>query len=384
MKIKLYYFDGPGIGEAIRLLLVKTHIKFEDIRLKYSDFAKYRDKFELKRLPVLDIDGKQYCQSKAILFFLGIKYDYLPEGVDEVYRVTFVMNTVEELMLKASYYLYPHFGSEDKKQLEQKNFIEVEGPLYMKALEKMLRMNKSDKFIVGSKYSIADFYILGAYEGLIYFKEWNEAFMHIIKDKYSLLYNYIQTRRQDFNLYYEITKTKLYYSPHSKGIEMIRIMLKKAGISFYEYKNEDTFEEDYLPVLEHETCLYKGNNIMKSIGYAFGYYPIDKSYKVYNITWWCEVWNELIQGCEDILKEHEDKEFITTRVPTLFEVMESKLKAGKSKEYVVGLGYTIADFYAVGVWREYITNPKLDQLKTIIATYPTLYNYCQIQHKLLP
>lgn len=60
--MKLYYFDGYGRAESIRMLLSHAKQEFEDIRLSKEEFAplKAEGKFEFGQLPGLEIDGVMY------------------------------------------------------------------------------------------------------------------------------------------------------------------------------------------------------------------------------------------------------------------------------------------------------------------------------------
>jgi glutathione S-transferase len=57
-----------------RLLLNHAGVKFEDIRFTMESWPELKDKFELKQVPVLEDNGKMYCQMNAILEYLGKKY----------------------------------------------------------------------------------------------------------------------------------------------------------------------------------------------------------------------------------------------------------------------------------------------------------------------
>jgi hypothetical protein len=48
MSIKLWYFDGYGRAEAIRMMLTYLEAPFEDIRLSFEEFGKLKaeGKFE--------------------------------------------------------------------------------------------------------------------------------------------------------------------------------------------------------------------------------------------------------------------------------------------------------------------------------------------------
>jgi glutathione S-transferase len=74
---KLYYFDLPGKGEAIRLALTYANIPFEDVRLDSDSFAKLKEDGTLAygQAPALEVtteNGRNMiCQSATILRYIG-------------------------------------------------------------------------------------------------------------------------------------------------------------------------------------------------------------------------------------------------------------------------------------------------------------------------
>lgn len=59
---KLYYFDGYGRGEPIRLLLNHVKLEFEDCRLTGEEFGKLKaaGKFEFGQVPAFEWEGTTY------------------------------------------------------------------------------------------------------------------------------------------------------------------------------------------------------------------------------------------------------------------------------------------------------------------------------------
>lgn len=77
---KLYYFDVYALGEPIRLLFTHAKVPFDDVRLNKDSFTelKNNDRLEFGQVPMLEVDGKRYTQSKAILRLLGKQHGYYP------------------------------------------------------------------------------------------------------------------------------------------------------------------------------------------------------------------------------------------------------------------------------------------------------------------
>jgi len=65
---KFIYFDGRGAAEIVRLLFKASNTAFEDERLSFDDWKGRKDNFtvSLNKMPILEVDGVQIPQSKAI------------------------------------------------------------------------------------------------------------------------------------------------------------------------------------------------------------------------------------------------------------------------------------------------------------------------------
>jgi len=76
-SFKLYYFDIPGKGEAIRLALTYANIPFEDVRMTADTFTALKENGTLLygQAPALEVtteNGKNViCQSASILRYIG-------------------------------------------------------------------------------------------------------------------------------------------------------------------------------------------------------------------------------------------------------------------------------------------------------------------------
>ncbi|VDO84943.1 unnamed protein product [Haemonchus placei] len=76
INYKLTYFDGRGPAEIIRQEKIVTVAgeDCEDVRVTFGDWPKLKEDMPFGQLPVLDIDGKQLCQSFAIVRYLAKQF----------------------------------------------------------------------------------------------------------------------------------------------------------------------------------------------------------------------------------------------------------------------------------------------------------------------
>lgn len=95
---RLIYFNSRGRAEPLRFLFALAEVEYEDVRLDHGEnWQAMKPKTPFGQVPVLDIDGFQLAQTKAIARYLGkefkmagrnnlesAKADMLVDGVDDV------------------------------------------------------------------------------------------------------------------------------------------------------------------------------------------------------------------------------------------------------------------------------------------------------------
>lgn len=68
-KLILTYFDGPGRGEPIRLAFKIGNVDFEDKQISFGEWPAIKPTTPAGQVPMLEVDGKKYCESLAILMY---------------------------------------------------------------------------------------------------------------------------------------------------------------------------------------------------------------------------------------------------------------------------------------------------------------------------
>ena len=68
--VKLVYFDAEARGEVARILLAAGNIHYEDSRISFAEWPKYKASTPFGQIPVLHWDGEELGQSWAINKFI--------------------------------------------------------------------------------------------------------------------------------------------------------------------------------------------------------------------------------------------------------------------------------------------------------------------------
>lgn len=90
-QYKLIYFNARGLGETIRFIFAYAGVDYEDERIKFDlalgpghnqqEWLPRKASTPFHQIPVLEVDGKQIGQSKAIARFLARRFNL--DGRDE-------------------------------------------------------------------------------------------------------------------------------------------------------------------------------------------------------------------------------------------------------------------------------------------------------------
>jgi glutathione S-transferase len=207
--MKLYYFDVYGRAEPIRVLLWHAKQEFEDVRMTQEQFAtlctENKVQLEFGQVPVLELDGKFYCQSHAILRMLGMKFGYYPADAEAAWKVDSTLDAISDVvtaMFKVT------FGPADQKDAAAKTFLTEYLPVWLAAIEARLKKNSDPHYFSGDKYTIADF----AFNGLLSSTFFNEGCefqkgLHEVIEKYETILAYGVHHKAVFQAYLDARPT---------------------------------------------------------------------------------------------------------------------------------------------------------------------------------
>ncbi|KYN30203.1 Glutathione S-transferase [Trachymyrmex cornetzi] len=160
---KLIYFDVTGLGEAIRFMLNYCGIKFEDVRFSFDEWSKYKPNMPMGQVPVLEIDGKQYHQSRAIGRFLAKKANLYGSNDFEAMEIDATVDSIEDIRQAMTLHYWeqdPAFKAKLKDTLFQKL------PMYLDVFEAQVKKNGG--YLVGGKkmYKLLYFNVTGLGESI--------------------------------------------------------------------------------------------------------------------------------------------------------------------------------------------------------------------------
>ncbi|XP_039274780.2 hematopoietic prostaglandin D synthase-like [Styela clava] len=151
-KYRIIYFNLMARAELARLILVQAGVEFEDVRVTQEEWAKMKPDTPFGQLPLLEVDGVQYCQSPAICSYLARKYNLLGKTPEETMRAEMIGFCMGDMMMKLP------FTEKDEKKKEEafkEAFTTVIPPLLQK-LEALLKQNDGGDGYFVSQLSTAD------------------------------------------------------------------------------------------------------------------------------------------------------------------------------------------------------------------------------------
>jgi glutathione S-transferase len=156
--MKVHYFGGYGRAECIRMALAHAKIAFENVNYSFGEefnALKQSGKLEFGQVPALEVDGKFYAQSYAVLRMIGIKHGYYPiDNAENAWRVDSTLDSINDL--SAAFYKAA-FADEASRPALMKTFMETTLSNWLAVMEKRIQANSSQKYFVGDKITIADF-----------------------------------------------------------------------------------------------------------------------------------------------------------------------------------------------------------------------------------
>lgn len=173
---RLTYLDMRGIAEPIRACFRIGGIEFDDVRVSYEDVRRLResDALPFGQVPTLELNGRVYAQSGAILRCVGRMTGLYPsdgdEEVDARLRVDAILDAVRDInQILSPVWYHNVFPRTEGELREETHLVEEEMerivhlvntvmlPSRVKQIEKFLATSSVEgPFVCGAKLSVAD------------------------------------------------------------------------------------------------------------------------------------------------------------------------------------------------------------------------------------
>ncbi len=153
-KVVLHYFDLYGRAEVIRMMLKAHSIAFEDHRFGSEEWVRLKLRAEFQVCPILEIDGKTLCETRAILRYLCMQKHMYPSDLKEIYLCESLCDFVDDIRL-------PLIDAARTSDIDKMMKAHANLPQRLLMLESRLRGNRREQqaFFHGKSAGMADFLV---------------------------------------------------------------------------------------------------------------------------------------------------------------------------------------------------------------------------------
>ncbi|NP_001091163.1 glutathione S-transferase alpha 1 L homeolog [Xenopus laevis] len=158
-KPVLHYFNGRGRMESIRWLLAAAGVEFDEqyieTREQYEQLLK-DGSLMFEQVPLVQMDGMNLIQIKAILSYIAGKYNMYGKDLKERLFIDMYVDGTGDLLSLGTVYV---FLDDAGKEKQKANIKEKATKRYFPIYEKVL---KDQHYLVGNKFSWADVQLMEA------------------------------------------------------------------------------------------------------------------------------------------------------------------------------------------------------------------------------
>uniref|UniRef100_A0A0H5BQN8 glutathione transferase n=1 Tax=Bombyx mori TaxID=7091 RepID=A0A0H5BQN8_BOMMO len=153
---KLTYFNFAGLGEPIRWMLSYLDVPFEDNRIEREQWPTIKSTTPYGQVPVLEVDGKQVCQSTAIARYLGKKAGLAGSNEWEDLMIDTMIDTFNDFRSSISKW-FRESDEATKKRLEE-TLLNETVPFYFNKFNDHIKNNGG--YLANGKLSWGDIYFI--------------------------------------------------------------------------------------------------------------------------------------------------------------------------------------------------------------------------------
>ncbi|RUS80467.1 hypothetical protein EGW08_011783 [Elysia chlorotica] len=163
--IRLIYFPRAGRAEAIRLVLAAAGKAYDEVTVTLDQWQQMKPTTPCGTLPIVEVDGKRFGQSRAIASFLAREFGlHGKQGLDAL-KIDQTAQVAEDFILEfASKYFYEE--EPEKKAAGAKILKEETAPKYLGFFEKFVQ-EEGTGFISGSEMTLGDIVVFDICTGFL-------------------------------------------------------------------------------------------------------------------------------------------------------------------------------------------------------------------------
>ena len=164
---KLYYFEGRGRAEPIRLLFAYKGIQYEDIRIPGDKWPEIKPDMPFGTMPVLEEDGKKLGGTLVILQYLAEKTEFNVAGSNawENAWLANIGDFIRDFFTELVKVVFEK--DEEKKKESEKKFTEEIIPRYF---GKLNEMSKDTGYLCCGRLTWPDLFLFDLLEGMVKYK----------------------------------------------------------------------------------------------------------------------------------------------------------------------------------------------------------------------
>ena len=107
-------------------------------------------------LPVLEVDGRKYCESLAINTYLAEKFDLMGKNPEENYQIYNLLTTFDDFNVQFRPF---RLCEDESKKLELKQKALDKLKFFISKFEKRYVELGKGKYFLGDKFTLADIYL---------------------------------------------------------------------------------------------------------------------------------------------------------------------------------------------------------------------------------
>ena len=153
--IKLIYFKGQaGRAEASRLLLAAAGKAYEEVDVTLAQWAEMKAATPCGHLPVIEIDGRRFGQSRAIATYLAREFGLYGKDALDGLKIDQTAQVAEDFVLEFAKHFY--YEKDPDKKAEGVEYLKKQAaPKYLGYFENFLK-DEGTGHVAGSELTLGD------------------------------------------------------------------------------------------------------------------------------------------------------------------------------------------------------------------------------------